>query len=900
MDTRQKYMLDKMQLQDKALRMSWNEELKAPAIITGILSEPFAGVGAKVFEKAALEFLEESKQLFRMKAPASELTLMNQTNDTVGNVTLAFKQIYQGVPVYGGSIRIQYGADKSINRIMNKYIPGIKVEVEAKVTADEAIMKATEDAGGGQIDELFGPELIIFGEGQQWRLTWTFRIVVLDLQKPRIIRYFVDAEKATVLFKYDDLQSSPDVNGEGSGYYSGEGSVNSFSNGSTYQLIDNSRVATGGPSIRICDLEGNMNNPTDALISEDADNKWIDSTVSPRLQHQGPEVDALRYLGSVIDYFQNIHQWNSYNNLGSNVYAGVHYGVDHNNAYWNGSGIVFGDGDNSLLDYTTAKDIVAHEFTHGVTQHTAGLVYYDQAGGLNESFSDIFAIMVDRDDYEIAEQCTTPNTPGDAGRTMWDPSSNKAQWPQPNHVLATLDSLAIGYYSGQNPHEASGYVNFAAYLLIHGGTHPNSGISVNPIGHEKAEKIFFHTLSLGLLGNSQATFNECREAALNAVNSLYKNDSDYLDIMDSVKNAFTAVGIGPDIYIRDSLNDTGLIPSGGTLCMSPDIIVRNEPLPNPDVDLQNMNDAGLSENVEAGQNNFVYLRLQNRGSVSGNTQVRVYWSEPSSFSSPANWHLISSWLVNNVDPGLVKIVGPVTWLADQLPPLGHFCMVAELDDPLDPAPDKNLITTGEMYNKFISRSNNFAWKNINVIDMIPGGSIQSAFSIQGPPAAGKGDLLFDLHELPEDSEVRIRILKRLSENVEMHGLRFERASTRYNYYLLMPGQWAYINQIQFKNNDISEVLFYIKMPAGISGSYNIQCCQRFGAEITSRITHVINLTGQDSFDFIGNSNTKELHQKGCDWIQKMNPEHRVGYYSSEHAYLEGYDNCAFCLGNSHR
>ena len=900
MDKRQMYLIDKMKLRDAALRLSWNEELEVPAVITGVLSEPFFGVGAGITEQAALEFLNDSKQLFRMQEPATELKLTSHASDAAGNMTLAFKQVYQGIPVYGAGIRVQFGTDKAITRIMNKYIPGIQANVQPQITADDAIMKAVEDAGGGELDKAWPPELILMGEDHSWTLAWTFRIALLQPPRPRIIRYFINADKAKVLFLYDDLQSFPDVSGQGTGYYSGGGNINCFFTGSTYQLIDNTRVAAGGPSIRVCDLNGNMSYPADNSISEDADNQWNDLTANPRQQNQGPEVDALRYLGMVVDYYRNTHHWNGFDNGGSPVYAGVHFGTNHNNAYWNGTGIVFGDGDNSQLDYTTTVDIVAHEFTHGVTQHTAGLAYYNQSGGLNESFSDIFAIMVDRDDFEIAEECITPTIPGDAGRTMADPSSDTAQWRQPNHFLASLDTMGTGYYDGQDPHDSSGYVNFAAYLLIHGGTHPNSGISVNPIGHEKAEKIFFHTLSIGLLGNSLATFIECREAALNAVNALYKNDPDYLDIMDSVKNAFTAVGIGPDIYIRDSLNDTGITPSAGTLCMSPDIIVRNELVANPDLELQDMNDANLSQDVEAGQDNYLYLRLQNRGSVSGNTLVRLYWSDPSSFSSPANWHFIGSLQVNNIAPASVHIAGPVTWPAAALPPLGHFCLVAELDDPLDPAPDKSLITTGQMYNKFISRSNNFAWKNINVIDMIPGGAIQQTFSVQGPPAGGRGDLLFDLKELPREAEVGIRILKRLCENAEMEGLRYERSSTRYNYYRLTAGQWNYLNQIQFKSNDLSEVQLYVQMPERISGTYRLQCCQRFGAEITSRITQVINLMGLEAFDFIANSNTGELHRQGCSWISQMNPVHRVGYHSAEHAHRNGYDNCAFCLGNSQR
>ena len=56
--------------------------------------------------------------------------------------------------------------------------------------------------------------------------------------------------------------------------------------------------------------------------------------------------------------------------------------------------LVFGDGDGVIFDrFTKPMDVMAHEFTHGVTQFTAGLTYVGQSGALNESISDVFAAM---------------------------------------------------------------------------------------------------------------------------------------------------------------------------------------------------------------------------------------------------------------------------------------------------------------------------------------------------------------------------------------------------------------------------------------------------------------------------------------------------------------------------
>ena len=50
----------------------------------------------------------------------------------------------------------------------------------------------------------------------------------------------------------------------------------------------------------------------------------------------------------------------------------VHFGVNYDNAFWDGSQLVFGDGDGVIFDrFTKPADVMAHEFTHGVTQFTA-------------------------------------------------------------------------------------------------------------------------------------------------------------------------------------------------------------------------------------------------------------------------------------------------------------------------------------------------------------------------------------------------------------------------------------------------------------------------------------------------------------------------------------------------
>ncbi len=894
MSASQEFDLAKLKTRDSKLKIRWDHELKAPALISGNIAESFHGVGQKVAVDAAKEFLEENKSLFRMKDPKRDLSLINKVTDSAGNICVAMQQTHNGVPVNGGTIRVQFAEDKTINRVANKYLPEISIETEPKISLKDAIKSALKDAKQGKVDADYEPKLSIYRFKNKYYLVWN--ILIDNLEKDKLLQYFVSAIDGKIIFKYNDFRNI------GTGYYSGSGGLNSTLDAGTYKLIDSTRVGAGGPEIRTCDLDGTSSNAGSTNVSEDTNDNWNDLTTTPRKDNQGAEVDVHRYLGETVDYYRNTHGWNSFDNAGSTIYAGVHRGTNYDNAYYSPSQkkFYFGDGSATLstFDYVTPKDVVAHEFTHAVTDHSSGLDYYNESGGLNEAFSDIFAAFIDSDDTDIGEECTTPGFPGDCLRRMSNPSDPGALSQIPNHVLAALDTMGIGYFNGQDPHAACGPMIYAAYFMLHGGTHPNSAISADAIGYQKTEKIMFHVQSIGLLGNNSATFLECREAALNAVDSLYKLDVDYLKILDSVKNAFTAVGIGPDIYVRDSLTDVGTIPSLGTLYRSPDIITRTAQVANPNVTLGDMTNDGLAENVEKGQTNYVYIRLQNRGSVAGDVTVNLYWSSPGTFSTPASWNLIGSIAVNNVLPGVVRIE-EIPWYDADIPSIGHFCLVSELDDPIDPAPDKTLITTGSMYSKFISESNNFAWKNINVVDLLPLGLNGFEFFINGNKNE-KAELKFELQELPKDTEIYVRILRRLCEGAQLIGMKFDKANTRYAYYILNAGEICQMRDVSFQDNDKSEVQLYVKIPEKFNKSCEMAVAQFVNGGTTGRNTWVLNILDADGFDFIGNKNSKEVHKKGCIWIKKMSKSNKIGFRTLAHSHMQGYDNCAHCIGESKR
>ncbi len=95
---------------------------------------------------------------------------------------------------------------------------------------------------------------------------------------------------------------------------------------------------------------------------------------------------------AALALFAEVYGRDSFDGAGAPVIMTVHYGRNYDNAFWNGTQLVFGDGDGRIFDrFTKPVDVLAHELAHAVTEHTAGLVYRNQPGALNESLSDVFA-----------------------------------------------------------------------------------------------------------------------------------------------------------------------------------------------------------------------------------------------------------------------------------------------------------------------------------------------------------------------------------------------------------------------------------------------------------------------------------------------------------------------------
>jgi len=216
----------------------------------------------------------------------------------------------------------------------------------------------------------------------------------------------------------------------------------------------------------------------------------------------------------------------------------------------------FGDGDGVNYTSFTSPDIVAHEYTHGVTDFTANLKYYNEHGALNESFSDIFGEVAERymrgtNDWIIgADFVINPNFNGI--RNMSNPKDETMTTEQPDTYLGV--NWKTGFNDNGGVHTNSGVQNYWFYLLAEGGSGVNDNgdaYTVDGIGIDKAAAIAYRNLAVYLTPTSE--YADARTGAILAAEDLYGVGSDEALQTEA---AWYAVGIGIapiDCRTRDSL-----------------------------------------------------------------------------------------------------------------------------------------------------------------------------------------------------------------------------------------------------------------------------------------------------------------------------------------------------------
>jgi thermolysin len=482
-----------------------------------------------------------------------ELRMRMSREDRVvpGRLHERLDQFHRGVRVFGADVAVQYNRSQVVSVFGNVY-DDIDIDPTPTIDIDRA-REIIEDRTGLPLATGEIPELVVLPREGERVLAWRVRAASSDDYR----EYFINARTGGVALDFSAVHTQSAV-GRGTGVLGDTKKVSVSSSGGQYVASDVLRP----PAIVTYDLKGDHVRAANYVTgriqltandrASDADNTWTD----------GMTVDAHAYIGLTYDYFFKRFERRGLDNRDRAISVVVHpakrddvlqnfqqFSTFYTNAAYWGNGVVsFGVGLPTNLrlggqswDYTSGSlDLVAHELTHGVTDYSSDLIYQNESGALNESFSDVMGTSVEfffeqpgsgsqRADYLVAEDVVRPG----GFRSLADPMA----YGDPDHYSRRY----TGTDDNGGVHINSGIPNQAFYLAIEGGTNRTSGLSVQGVGaanRVQIERVFYRAFTQLLPSN--ATFATARQATLQAARDIFGNNS---NAERALTEAWTAVGV---------------------------------------------------------------------------------------------------------------------------------------------------------------------------------------------------------------------------------------------------------------------------------------------------------------------------------------------------------------------
>jgi len=433
--------------------------------------------------RMARHFLKVERVRLGLNAPSQELRVMDAIGpDRLGMTHVRFAQQSRGgVPVFGADLWVHLEGNR-VTGMNGVYLRSVAVDTQPQLGA--------ELAGQIALDEL--QDLLNRGEANPW---------VSD----RNVALGLDEEPELMVFNRGLL-----IDARTPSELAWKVNVNNYiffisaRDGSVLELWD---TVASGLSREVYDTKNTTNLPGQLVCSGSSC-----STSDADTQ------DVWQQFGDVYNYFMGTHGRDSWDDGGAALIGSVHYSQNYQNAYWNGSQMVFGD-------MRGAWDVTAHELGHAVCQETANLTYKYQMGALNESYSDIWGAMVDREDWEIGEDLQGIGTI----RDMSDPGA----YDQPKDMTEFRYFL---FYDNGGVHINSGIPNYFTYLASDGGT--NLGVTVVGQGRDIVEEILYRVETTRL--NSNSKFADFARAVESSCGELHSNSS---PVCEEIGNAIAAVGL---------------------------------------------------------------------------------------------------------------------------------------------------------------------------------------------------------------------------------------------------------------------------------------------------------------------------------------------------------------------
>ena len=457
----------------------------------------FAGASAQENSQAALA---QFAPMFGVQNPATDLREMKQFTSADGRSMVRYQQLHQGIPVIGGELIVNMNSRGQLASISGEALPDSVVNIQATITAQEAINKAvssvamyhnasmgtlvaTEPVLSIYVPELIGPDRM------PPMLVWKTEISSID-SEPINEFVLVHAQRGNIALHFNQVHTAK--------------------NRKTY---DGSAVLIPSqlPGTLLCD-ESDGDACTGG-IDADADAAHI-------------------HAGDTYDFYSTYHGRDSIDGNGMTLTSSVKFLLGCPNAFWYSPA-------NQMIYCTgmpQGDDVVAHELTHGVTDRTSKLFYYYQSGAINESLSDVWGEFIDLtngrgNDTAGVRWLVGEDSAVGAIRSMADPTlyGDPDKMSHANYATGSTDSGGV--------HTNSGVNNKAAYLMVDGGTF--NGHTVTPMALTKVARIYYEVQTRLLTSGSDYLdlHNALYQGCLNLVGTNNISNSD----CDNVREATLAV-----------------------------------------------------------------------------------------------------------------------------------------------------------------------------------------------------------------------------------------------------------------------------------------------------------------------------------------------------------------------
>jgi len=486
------------------LSVHWDAGSGIPDFLAGADSTtplPYTPTAAERGNPAAIArgFLDANCALFRLTGVAADLLAAPIEPDAqLGYSHVRLRQIYRGLPVFGKELIVHIDPQERVMAANGHLLSAIDVPTAPAIDPARAEQAALDDLLGAQLDpderatvatdvRRDTTRLIVYVD-EAGKATLTWQLTILTTAPLGEWRYFVNARRPVVTARFDSAEGGKQRR--------------------TY-TADNSDAIPG----RLVLQEGERSRDDIAQAAHDG-------------------------AGKVYDYYATVQRRDGVDGHGSPMISTVHYGssqAEAENAAWIGEAgqMVYGDGGRNFKPLAYGLDVIGHEFTHGVIESTANLTYQGQSGALNESYADIFGVLIAGTDWMIGQSVIkSPPFPLPYLRSLADPNAN-GQYDRGNPLRGVGQPATMQQYANLPLSRRSD----------NGGVHINSGIPshaayliAQALGNDKTGQIVFRALTQYL--TPDATFLDAARATVRAAQELYGAGD-----ADTVGRAFGQVGL---------------------------------------------------------------------------------------------------------------------------------------------------------------------------------------------------------------------------------------------------------------------------------------------------------------------------------------------------------------------